>query len=185
MLRDITAVDGGTDLAKYSIIPCFFLWPAARLFNTYNSTLYRLNYLLQAETDWWLDYLNELPSPFSGHLSILHSCALLWQGIGKAASLWRKAQLDTISSSVTWNWLSDLGRVIFTPKTHRPSHITLQGLLFSSWLTQLFFFIFYSQPWVVKRKKNRFCLTWIRPFPIFFSVQKRGMLFSGWLILHF
>lgn len=25
MLRDITAVDGGTDLAKYSIIPCFFL----------------------------------------------------------------------------------------------------------------------------------------------------------------
>lgn len=179
MLRDITAVDGGTDLAKYSIIPCFFLWPAARLFNTYNSTLYRLNYLLQAETDWWLDYLNELPSPFSGHLSILHSCALLWQGIGKAASLWWKAQLDTISSSVTWNRLSDLGRVIFTPKTHRPSHITLQGLLFSSWLTQLFFFIFYSQPWVVKRKKKSFLQLELDRFQFFFQSKREECFLVG------
>lgn len=96
MLWAITLVDGGMDLLKYSIIPCFFLWPAARLFNTYNSMLYRLNYLLQAGTDWWLDYLNELPSTFLGHLSILHSSALFWLGIGKAASLWWTAQLDII-----------------------------------------------------------------------------------------
>ncbi len=92
----ITLVDGGMDLLKYSIIPCFFLWPAARLFNTYNSMLYRLNYQLQAETDWWLDCLNELPPPFSGHLSILYSSALFWPGIGKAASVWWTAQLDII-----------------------------------------------------------------------------------------
>lgn len=131
MLWAITLVDGGMDLLKYSIIPCFFLWPAARLFNTYNSMLYRLNYLLQAGTDWWLDYLNELPPPFSGHLSILHSSALFWLGIGKAACHWWTAQLDIIFQSVTSNQLSDLSGVIFTLIAPLPPRIMLQSPLFS------------------------------------------------------
>lgn len=128
----ITLVDGGMDLLKYSIIPCLFLWPTARLFNTYNSMLYRLNYLLQAETDWWPGYLNELPSPFWAHLSILHSSSLFWRGIGKAASLWWTTWLDIIFWSVTANWLSDLSRVIFSLITPLTPHITQQGLPFSS-----------------------------------------------------
>lgn len=90
-LGAVTLADGGMDLLKHSIIPCFFPWPAAWLFNTYNSMLYRLNYLLQAETNR-LDNPNEVPFVSSSFLlSVLKRRTYC-----KAASLWWTVQLDVI-----------------------------------------------------------------------------------------
>lgn len=71
-----------------------FFRPAARPFKTYKSVVYGLNCLLQAQTDWWLRCSNEVPSPFSGHLSILHFSALFWLGIGKSCL--------PLTASLTW-----------------------------------------------------------------------------------
>lgn len=113
-----TLADGRADLLSFLIIHCFFLWPAALLFNAHDSMFYRLIYLMQI-----VRLMAALPerTVHCFHLSNFHSVALLWH---KHSYL---PLMDTLTGyyflECYFNLLSDLRGVIFTLIT--ASHLTL------------------------------------------------------------